>query len=86
MLIDKAHLTALGDKGYLNGPLQDRLAARNDVVLLTPRRKNQRAQLPAALTQAINQAVPRMVMELHADAGNDRALQCRVDEVIVNLR
>ena len=32
------------------------------------------------------QAVPRMVMELHADAGNDRALQCRVDEVIVNLR
>jgi hypothetical protein len=54
LLIDKAHLTALGAKGYLNGPLQDRLATRNDVVLLTPRRTNQRAQLPAALTRAIN--------------------------------
>jgi len=54
LLIDKAHLTALGDKGYVNGPLQERLATRNDIVLLTPKRKNQRAQLPPALTQAIN--------------------------------
>lgn len=54
LLIDKAHLTALGDKGYVNGPLQAHLAARNDIVLLTPKRKNQRAPLPEALTQAIN--------------------------------
>ncbi len=54
LLIDKARLTALGDKGYLNGPLQAHLAARNDIVLLTPKRKNQRAHWPAALTQAIN--------------------------------
>ena len=53
LLIDKARLTVLGDKGYLNGPLQDHLAARNGVVLLTPRRKNQREQLPPALTRAI---------------------------------
>jgi len=53
LLIDKAHLTVVGDKGYINGPLQDRLAARNAVALLTPRRKNQRVQLPAALTRAI---------------------------------
>lgn len=54
LLADKAGLTVLGDKGYINGPLQERLAARHDLTLLTPKRKNQLAQLPAALTQAIN--------------------------------
>ena len=54
LLADKAGLTVLGDKGYINGPLQDDLAARHDLTLLTPRRSNQRDQLPAALTQAIN--------------------------------
>lgn len=52
LLIDKAQLTVLGDTGYLNGPLQDRLAARNEVTLLTPTRQNQRLPLPVALTQA----------------------------------
>jgi len=54
LLEDKAGLTVLGDKGYINGPLQEQLAARHDLTLLTPKRKNQRAQLPAALTAAIN--------------------------------
>jgi hypothetical protein len=54
LLADKAGLTVLGDKGYINGPLQERLAARHDLTLLTPKRKNQRDQLPEALTQAIN--------------------------------
>jgi len=54
LLEDKAGLTVLGDKGYINGPLQDRLAACHDLTLLTPRRKNQLAQLPEALTRAIN--------------------------------
>ena len=54
LLEDKAGLTVLGDKGYINGPLQERLAARHDLTLLTPKRKNQLTQLPAALTQAIN--------------------------------
>jgi hypothetical protein len=54
LLADKAGLTVLGDKGDINGPLQQRLAARHGLTLLTPERKNQLAQLPAALTQAIN--------------------------------
>lgn len=55
LLADKAGLTVLGDKGYINGPLQAQLAARQDLALLTPKRRNQLAQLPEALTQAINQ-------------------------------
>jgi len=54
LLEEKAGLTVLGDKGYINGPLQAHLAARQDLTLLTPRRKNQRDQLPEALTRAIN--------------------------------
>lgn len=54
LLADKAGLTVLGDKGYVNGPLQVDLAARNALTLLTPKRKNQHDQLPEALTQAIN--------------------------------
>jgi transposase len=61
LLIDKAGLTVLGDKGYIDGPLHQLLAARNGVTVLTPRRKNQQAQLPAALTRAINQA--RQIIE-----------------------
>lgn len=54
LLIDKAGLTVFGDKGYLNGPVQRLLAARNALLLLTPRRRNQQRQLPEALTRAIN--------------------------------
>ena len=54
LLTDKAGLTVLGDKGYINGPLQAHLATEDDLTLLTPKRKNQLAQLPAALTRAIN--------------------------------
>ncbi len=61
LLIDKAGLTVLGDKGYVNGPLHQLLAWRNDLTVLTPRRKNQRDLLPAALTRAINQA--RQIIE-----------------------
>ena len=61
LLIDKAGLTVLGDKGDSNAPLHAHLAARNGVTVLTPRRRNQRAQLPAALTRAINQA--RQIIE-----------------------
>lgn len=53
LLADKAWLTVLGDKAYLNAAVQDLLAWRNDVILLTPKRVNQRAQHPAWLTQAI---------------------------------
>ena len=40
LLIDKQWLTVLGDKAYLNAALQDLLAWRNDLVLLTPTRAN----------------------------------------------
>ncbi len=53
LLIDKRWLTVLGDKAYLNAALQDLLAWRNDLVLLTPKRANQRQQHPPALTRAI---------------------------------
>jgi hypothetical protein len=61
LLIDKAGLTVLGDKGDVNAPLHQLLAWRNGVTVLTPRRKNQKQQLPAALTRAINEA--RQIVE-----------------------
>lgn len=53
LLADKAWLTVLGDKAYLNAPLQAWLAAHNDLILLTPKRANQRHQQPALLSKAI---------------------------------
>lgn len=54
LLAAKAGLTVRGDKGDINGPLQALLAARHDLTLLTPKRRNQREHLPEALTQAIH--------------------------------
>ena len=54
LLADKAGLTVLGDKGSINEALQALLAARNDLTMLTPKRRNQREQLPEAVAQAIN--------------------------------
>ncbi len=54
LLLDKHWLTVLGDKAYLHAALPELLAWRNDLVLLTPKRANQREQLSAPLTQAIN--------------------------------
>jgi hypothetical protein len=54
LLVDKAWLTVLGDRAYLNAAVQALLAWRNDLVLLTPKRANQHRQHPAALTRAIN--------------------------------
>lgn len=53
LLADKARLLVLGDKAYLNAPLQAWLAEHNDLMLLTPKRSNQRRQQPALLTKAI---------------------------------
>ncbi len=54
LLGDKYQLLALGDKGYNDAPLQADLAATHDVLLLTPKRENQRVQLPRELTALIN--------------------------------
>jgi hypothetical protein len=42
LLIGQRDLIVLGDKAYLNAPLQALLARRNQVYLLTPARSNQR--------------------------------------------
>lgn len=54
LLRDKYHLLVLGDKGYIDAPVQAALAQRQDVVLLTPKRANQHIQLPAGLTALIS--------------------------------
>ena len=54
MLIDTHWRTAPGDKAYRPAAVRALLAWHNDLGLLTPKRRNQRAQLPAALTAAIN--------------------------------
>lgn len=74
LLIDKAGLTVLGDKGYVNAPLHQLLAWRNGVTVLTPRRRNQKQQLPEVLTRAINEA--RQIVEtVNSQLVNQFALQ-----------
>ena len=53
LLADNAEWTVLGDKAYLNAAVQALLAWRSHVRLLTPKRTNQKEQLPADLTAAI---------------------------------
>lgn len=54
LLRDKYHLLVLGDKGYIDAPVQAELATAQDIQLLTPKRANQHQQLPAGLTALIN--------------------------------
>ena len=53
LLGDKHELVVVGDKAYINGPLQAQLQEHNSLVLLTPTRSNQKEQLPAALQRAL---------------------------------
>lgn len=54
LLGDKYHLLVVGDKGYVDEGKQASLAARQDVLLLTPKRRNQHVQLPPGLTSLIS--------------------------------
>jgi hypothetical protein len=54
LLGDKYHLLVVGDKGYVDAPVQARLAERQDVLLLTPKRSSQHIQLPAEVTSLIS--------------------------------
>ncbi len=54
LLGDKAELRVLGDKAYLNAELQADLQQLHGITLLTPRRSNQREQLPAAVTSLVS--------------------------------
>lgn len=75
VLADKRRLTTLGDQASLNGPLQAWLAEHNAVIVLTPKRANQRAQQPARLTQAIThfrQAIETVNRQLAHPFGVER--------------
>ncbi len=84
LLIDKRGLTVLGDKAYLNVALQDLLLWRNDLVLLTPTRANQRRQHPAALTRAI--AHFRQVIEtLNSQLAEQFHVECNKAKSVAGL-
>lgn len=53
LLRDKGALTVLGDKAYLNAPLQETLRTEQDLVLLTPTRRNQRVQLAPSVARLL---------------------------------
>jgi hypothetical protein len=84
LLIDKRGLTVLGDKAYLHAALQDLLLWRNDLVLLTPKRANQRQQHPAALTRAI--AHFRQVIEtLNSQLAEQFHVECNKAKSVAGL-
>ena len=69
LLRDKPAATVLGDKAYLNAPLQAALRAEQELVLLTPTRANQRVQQNPALTPLIThfrQAIETLNSQLSA--------------------
>lgn len=55
LLSEHTDLLVVGDKGYINATLTADLRAHNRVVLLTPRRRNQKQQVPAGLERLLNQ-------------------------------
>ncbi len=54
LLMDNANWVVVGDKGYINTALQALLSWRSNVRLLTPKRSNQKDQLPDELAKEIN--------------------------------
>lgn len=53
-------LVVIGDKGYISEPERVALREERDIVLLTPRRRNQKDQLPPDVTRLLND-VRRMI-------------------------
>lgn len=75
LLADKRQLATLGDKAYLNEPLHAWLAEHNAVIVLTPKRTNQRQQHPPLLTKAIThfrQAIETVNSQLAHQFGVER--------------
>lgn len=67
LLADTADLVALGDKAYPDTELEAQLRERNDVILLTHKRANQKLQHPPSLNHAIahfRQMVETVVSQL----------------------
>lgn len=81
LLRDKPALTVLGDKAYLNAPLQDALRAEQGLVLLTPTRANQRVQqdpavqrLIAHFRQAIETLNSQLTDQFHIETNKAKSL------------
>ena len=75
LLSQHTDLTVLGDKGYVSSPLAEHLWQRSHLRLITLRRKNQKKQLPAAMTKHINQ-----VRQLIETVNGQLSLQFNVEE------
>lgn len=61
LLAEHSDLVVVGDKGYLHAGLAAQLRAECNVTLLTPRRANQRVQLPPALSRLLSHS--RQIVE-----------------------
>jgi transposase len=75
LLRDKPALTVLGDKAYLNAPLQDALRAEQGLVLLTPTRANQRVQHDPALQRLIAH-VRQAIETLNSQLSDQFHIEC----------
>jgi hypothetical protein len=81
LLFDKADLLVLGDKAYINGPLQALLVQRNNIHLLTPARANQHGQhdplrdrLQAHFRQAIETINSQLTEQFHIERNRAKCL------------
>lgn len=56
MLMPYRDLVVIGDKGYIDKLMHSLLVQRNNLTVLTPKRCNQKDQLPKAVTRCLNKA------------------------------
>jgi hypothetical protein len=56
LLSNHAHLTVIGDKGYIDAQTAAELLSQNQISLLTLPRRNQKKQLPQAFKRLLNSA------------------------------
>lgn len=76
LLIETERLLVLGDKAYLNAPLQAHLAQRNAVTLLTPPRANQAAPAtPHPLTPVLS-SLRQSIETLNAQLAGQFQIEC----------
>ena len=56
ILMPYRNLVVIGDKGYIDALTHSLLLQRNNLAVLTPRRRNQQDQLPKTVARCLNQA------------------------------
>ena len=92
LLGDKYHLLVVGDKGYVDEGKQASLAARQDVLLVTPKRNNQHLQLPAGMAsllshfrQMIETVNSQLADQFHIEANKAKCMSGLVARVHAKL-